>query len=369
MPELTTKVLVVDDDPDFCDFAIEILQETYSVTKCTQPELVIDQCAEEKPDIILMDINLSNANGYELCKQIKTANDEYQNSVIFISGHDDEEQYIKSFEAGGDHFVQKPINVKELHYKVNAISKYLESKKNQTEKNKLAQKVAFSSMEEASCYGLIMQFLKKEYSTTNSLIQYFFECLKKLDINASLKMQREDSVIFLRDGEYNCSPIEKDVFNILKNRGRIYSFGSRLIINDKNISLLVKNMPIDNEAKSGLLRDALIVLVEGFRSRIIEIWRKELLFDIVRDIKNLLDKVNDNFQDFRGNTVKVMDQVQFDISTSMRLYDFTEAQEEYISSIIEDGLMEMVSAQEHGAKITDEFERVICVAKKALGDH
>ena len=87
-------------------------------------------------------------------------------------------------------------------------------------------------MEEASCYGLVMQFLKKEYPTTNSLIQYFFECLKKLDINASLKMQREDSVIFIRDGEYNCSPIEKDVFNILKNRDRIYSFESRLIIND-----------------------------------------------------------------------------------------------------------------------------------------
>lgn len=112
----------------------EILQEIYSVTKCTQPELVIDQCEEEKPDIILMDINLSNANGYELCKQIKTANDEYQNPVIFISGHDDEEQYLKSFEAGGDHFVQKPINVKELHYKVGAISKHLESKKKQAEK-------------------------------------------------------------------------------------------------------------------------------------------------------------------------------------------------------------------------------------------
>ena len=134
MPALATKALVVDDEPGFCDFAIEVLQETYSVTKRTLPELVIDQREEEKPDIILMDINLNSANYYELCKQIKSANDEYQNSVISVSGHDDEEQYLKSFEVGSDHFVQKPINVKELHYKVGAISKHLESKKKQAEK-------------------------------------------------------------------------------------------------------------------------------------------------------------------------------------------------------------------------------------------
>ena len=366
---LETKVLVVDDDPDFCNFAMEVLKDSYSVTTCTESDLVINQCKEEQPDIILLDINLNNANGYELCKKIKAANQEHQNSVIFVSGHDEEEQYLKSFEVGGDYFVQKPVNVKELQYKVGAVTKYLESKKLQTKKSEMAQKAAFSSMEEASCYGLVMQFLKKEYSTTNSLIQSFFECLQRLGIHASLKMQREDSVTFLRDGQYNCSPIEKDVFQILKNRGRIYSFGTRLIINDRDISLLIKNMPIDDDLKSGLLRDALIVLVEGFRSRIIEIWRKEVLFDIVRDIKNLLGDVNGNFQGFRGNTVKIMDQIQFDISTSMRLYDFTESQEDYITSILEDGLMELVSTQEHAATITDEFERIIRVAKNALGDH
>jgi len=61
--------------------------------------------------------------------------------------------------------------------------------------------------------------------------------------------------------------MEVELFDVLKNRGRLYNFGPRMIINDSHVSVLIKNMPLDDEIQVGRLRDILAVIIEGFEAR------------------------------------------------------------------------------------------------------
>jgi len=363
---LTTKVMVIDDEPGFCNFVNEVLKDSYDVLKYSQTEQAISQYEKLKPDIVLLDINMPDINGYDLCREIKATDKENESSVIFISGYETDKEWLKSFEAGGDHFIAKPVNVDELLYKVQSVAKYLESKKTQVHLGKMAQQTAFSSMEEASTYGIVLQFLKRDYMTQAELTQALFDALRKLGLRASMKIQHEEGVNFACEGKGSCSPIEMEVFGLLENHGRLYSFGSRMIINDREVSLLIKNMPIEDDFRTGLLRDVLAVAVEGFRSRMIEIWRKNALQNVVVSVNDLLGDVSEKLNHFRGNTVKVMDNIHIDVSAAMKVHDFSELQEEYFASIVEEGMVEMVTAQEKGAELTQKFGCIIQEVEKAL---
>ena len=111
------KILIVDDNPGNIDFLIELLSD-YDVSAVIDGRSALEMIHEEKPDLILLDINMPGLNGFETCKLIKASPKTEDIPIIFLSGKTDTESIVTGFDAGGVDYITKPYRPKEVLVRV-----------------------------------------------------------------------------------------------------------------------------------------------------------------------------------------------------------------------------------------------------------
>jgi CheY-like chemotaxis protein len=113
MPKL--KVTIVDDDRDtreMLSFALE--SEGFEVNAAANGLRLISSLQLKRPDVILMDVNMSWIDGFELCKAVKK-NEQFRDiPVVFISGRSDAEDRRRGLEAGAADYLVKPLDLTAL---------------------------------------------------------------------------------------------------------------------------------------------------------------------------------------------------------------------------------------------------------------
>lgn len=108
-------LLVVDDTPDNLRLLSTMLNEQgYKVRKVMNGALAIRVVLQAPPDLILLDINMPQMNGYEVCKQLKANPETSEIPVIFLSALDDASDKVKAFAVGGADYITKPFQVTEV---------------------------------------------------------------------------------------------------------------------------------------------------------------------------------------------------------------------------------------------------------------
>ena len=108
-------ILVVDDTPDNLRLLSTMLSEQeYKVRKVTSGQLALRVVSLAPPDLILLDINMPQMNGYEVCKQLKAEPKSSDIPVIFISALDDVWDKVKAFDVGGVDYITKPFQSEEV---------------------------------------------------------------------------------------------------------------------------------------------------------------------------------------------------------------------------------------------------------------
>ncbi len=108
-------ILVVDDTPDNLRLLSTMLNEHgYKVRKVTSGQLALRVVSLAPPDLILLDINMPQMNGYEVCKKLKAEPQTSEIPVIFISALDDVWDKVKAFDVGGVDYINKPFQGEEV---------------------------------------------------------------------------------------------------------------------------------------------------------------------------------------------------------------------------------------------------------------
>src|SRR5690349_16581220 len=106
------KILVVDDDLDILEVLKFLLKKNgYEVILLSEAQQVIVTVKEAKPDVVLLDINLSGYDGREICKYLK-ATLHVKTPVILFSANISYKNSYKEYLA--DDFLEKPFEVKRL---------------------------------------------------------------------------------------------------------------------------------------------------------------------------------------------------------------------------------------------------------------
>lgn len=125
------KILVVDDEPDLLDLTSSILRSAgYEVIEATTGNDCLRIAREEYPDLILLDVNLPDINGIDVCKKIKTSPEFVDTFVILISGkHISSDSQVEGLELGADEYIVRPITGKELMARVQAVLRMQKSEK------------------------------------------------------------------------------------------------------------------------------------------------------------------------------------------------------------------------------------------------
>lgn len=113
------KLLLVEDDEALAlGIEFTLKDEGYEVLRVDTVSQGKDLFQKEKFDLILLDINLPDGNGYDLCKYIRTKS---QVPIIFLTALDDEVNVVLGLEIGGDDYITKPFRVRELLSRIKAL--------------------------------------------------------------------------------------------------------------------------------------------------------------------------------------------------------------------------------------------------------
>ena len=116
---ISANILIVDDTPDNLDLLAAILHKRGYQTRCIDNGLSAIQVAQSGwAELILLDIQMPNMDGYEVCQHLK-ANDQTKDiPVIFISALSDFNDKKKAFKVGGVDYINKPFEIKEVVIRV-----------------------------------------------------------------------------------------------------------------------------------------------------------------------------------------------------------------------------------------------------------
>lgn len=109
------KILVVDDVmTNVLLLQVLLDKEGFNVITASDGQMAIEAIGKEKPDLILLDVNMPNMSGFEVVKEIKKCSLYREIPVIFLTAMNDIGNIVKGFEVGGSDYIIKPFNREEL---------------------------------------------------------------------------------------------------------------------------------------------------------------------------------------------------------------------------------------------------------------
>ncbi|MCR5227704.1 MAG: response regulator transcription factor [Eubacterium sp.] len=114
------KVFIVEDDPIIVEgLTIALSGEGYEVSSFDNMTDAIEEInSEAHYDVCLLDVNLPDGDGFQVCKAIRTKSDV---PVIFLTACDDEIHTVLALEQGADDYISKPFRIRELLARIKAI--------------------------------------------------------------------------------------------------------------------------------------------------------------------------------------------------------------------------------------------------------
>lgn len=118
--ELNSKrILIIDDDIDLSMLIVDMLEDDgFCVIHVTGIDEAYNYLENNSVDLILLDINLPDGTGFELCRELR------KNStvpIIFASARTSEDDRIVGLDMGGDDYLSKPYSLKELKSRINSL--------------------------------------------------------------------------------------------------------------------------------------------------------------------------------------------------------------------------------------------------------
>jgi signal transduction histidine kinase len=133
-------LLVVDDTPDNLRLLSTMLSEQgYKVRRVINGQLALRVALLAPPDLILLDINMPQMNGYEVCEKLKADPRTQDVPVIFLSALDDVSDKVKAFSVGGVDYITKPFQAEEVLARVKNQLSLRSLQKQLSEQNALLQ--------------------------------------------------------------------------------------------------------------------------------------------------------------------------------------------------------------------------------------
>src|SRR4030066_219964 len=112
-------ILLVDDEPKVCELIkAYLVKDGYDVIVAADGKAAIEQAQLPKPDLILLDLNLPELDGLEVCRTIRKQSNV---PIIMLTARDEETDKIVGLELGADDYVTKPFSPRELAARVSAV--------------------------------------------------------------------------------------------------------------------------------------------------------------------------------------------------------------------------------------------------------
>lgn len=162
------KILVVEDDSILNKtLSYNLIEDGYIITSKFTAKSAMKSIFECEFDLIILDINLPDKSGFELCNEIK---ENYNIPIIFLTANDMECDMIKGYELGALDYITKPFNINVFKQKVKAFLNHFTTKTKQNYYRDGYLEINFSELS-ANINGNQIIFTPLEYRTLKLLTE------------------------------------------------------------------------------------------------------------------------------------------------------------------------------------------------------
>jgi DNA-binding response OmpR family regulator len=117
---MNTKILIVEDDPHILLGLEEVLKsEGYDIASCNRGDAALEAVTRHQPSLILLDVMLPGASGYDICKQLRAK--KFAAPILMLTAKGQEIDKVIGLDLGADDYVTKPFGVRELLARIQAL--------------------------------------------------------------------------------------------------------------------------------------------------------------------------------------------------------------------------------------------------------
>lgn len=366
------RILVVDDSPNEVRILMELLKQDYAVVAATSGEKAIEMMSgENAPDLVLMDVTMEPMNGYEACQKIHEVDKSLP--VIFVSANTQTDEILQGFDVGGIDYITKPIDEKVLLSKVSLVLR-LSSKQQflESEKQQASELVNFA-LASAGKLIVLFNFLRAglKVSSHQELANQMVQACHDFELEGSVQIRGENVVNASTQGMLN--PLEEELLvRSINMEERILEKGSRMIIRFESVSMLIKNVPIDDEIAHGELRDNLLFIAEDAHNLNIKLGQEQNLHDkretmvshALKESQIALKEFEAYQKEHKESSIKIMDDLMSEVEGSYFNMGLTDEQEQQISNIISKKVHEALEHMEGGLHVDEQMKAI----EESLGE-
>lgn len=299
------------------------------------------------PDVVIMDVNMPHMNGYELCQLLRQELLSDHCGVIFTSGLMSDEDIMRAYEAGADDYLIKPLRLQELLVKIQAVYRAREQQAEVKLQASTAMKIAFDAMRNSSELGQILRFQDSIQQATDfkDLAILCFGALNFFDLAGSIAFLHEDKPIYFRDDGLE-PQLEIDSMLASRGKGRLYCWKQYAFLNYDLFSMFIRNMPVEEEERYGILKDQICLLFNSLDIRITTLLlekseqeKQKRIKTISQVLANIVLEMEQSNITFSQQFEKIIQDMETNLLSEMSQFNLLESEEKSIMRRVEETMI------------------------------
>lgn len=365
-------VLVIDDDAVGLTAARQALESDFQILTATSGQDGIRVAVEQKPDIILLDIEMPGMSGYQACEILKCDNITHNTPIVFVSSCNTVRDRMLGYELGAEEFIPKPYHGEELLHRIKRLSQRIRAHLDLSERASMATRTAMTAMAGSSELGVAMQFVEASYGLGSEaeLAMRLLRATETLGLACALLfMTGQGPRFFCSRGDMK--PMEEELMLAIHGQGlRIHDFGCRTQVNYSRVALLIKNMPLEDRDRYGRLKDLFPVMLGAADGRLRSLDTENALLsqsqDLARSfriVESTLKEQSSSLRMTQSQVASVVRALWKEFETKLPTLGLDDDQEHYLMAHIEHALQETQDAMEHSEMLQGSFDSVMRLLK------
>lgn len=377
-PKDKASILYVDSDTTSHTLMRTIFSDKYDYSSCGGGDACIQYVMEKKPDIILLDIDLEpGLDGLEVCRKLRQELNDNDTSIIFLSHISSNDVRFKCYDAGGNDFITKPFDIWELIQKIESLLKIKRSYVEMVSTQATSQHMINLSMSSMAEQGLILRFIQDSLTVNDyaALSRLFFATLANYGLTGSIAIWRDKE-----DPNYSSTgvghPLELSIMQVARERNqqKIATYGARCLVTGNETSLLIRNMPEDEE-KFGRYKDNMAMLIDSLDLLVKNIHLKHELVKSEMQVAQAMLLTNQSISQSivtirrtahnnRKKNQEIIRNLAMNMEQQFMTMGLTEEQEEKLMAMIDDTEQQSDALYVDGIQLDEEMEKIKSLLKK-----
>jgi hypothetical protein len=235
------------------------------------------------------------------------------------------------------------------------------------EQIKYATEMAFIAMSDTSDLGVNIQFML-DANTCNNLDELgmrLLQAIQSYGLKATIQLRGEFETKNM-EGNGMVREMEAALLWELKDGGRYVDFSKRSVMNYEQVSILVKNMPVDDSKKYGAIKDNVFSLLQGADARIkaldnIRRIREEqkLIAALTLRMQSVMADIDDGYQLVMKDIADVVEEMADKIQGVIEFLGLHEDQERALETIMEYGIGQTNGIFAKGIQLDSQFKNLV----------